>query len=77
MARPTHRPGNLPPEITSFVGRRGELAELKKKLASARLVSFVGPGGVGKSRLALEAASLLRGAFADGVFFIPLAPPTQ
>src|ERR1700694_3354010 len=57
MARPTHRPGNLPPELTSFVGRHRELAELRKKLASARLVSLVGPGGVGKSRLAIRAAT--------------------
>src|SRR5204862_1495537 len=41
----THRPGNLPAEATSFVGRRSELAELRKKLARARLVSLIGPGG--------------------------------
>jgi len=46
MARPTRRPGNLPAEATSFIGRRHELAELRKKLATARLVSLVGPGGV-------------------------------
>ena len=73
MARPTHRPGNLPPEITSFVGRRGELAELKKKLASARLVSFVGPGGVGKSRLAIRAATDLARSFKDGSWVVQLA----
>ena len=48
MARPSHRPGNLPAEATSFIGRRRELAELRKKLTASRLVSLVGPGGVGK-----------------------------
>jgi len=73
MARPTHRPGNLPPELTSFVGRRGELAELRKKLASARLVSLVGPGGVGKSRLAIRAATDLARGFKDGSWLVQLA----
>src|SRR5262249_44650279 len=45
MARPAQRPGNLPAEATSFVGRRRELAEVRKKLTEARLVSLVGPGG--------------------------------
>ena len=56
MARPARRPGNLPAEATSFIGRRRELAEVRKKLAEARLVSLVGPGGVGKTRLAIRAA---------------------
>src|SRR2546421_732733 len=73
MARPTHRPGNLAPELTSFVGRRGELAELRKKLASARLVSLVGPGGVGKSRLAIRAATDLARGFKDGSWLVQLA----
>jgi hypothetical protein len=47
MARPIRRSGNLPTEATSFIGRRSELAELRKKLTAARLVSLVGPGGVG------------------------------
>ena len=54
MARPIRRPGNLPAEATSFIGRRRELAELRKKLTAARLVSLVGPGGVGKTRLAIR-----------------------
>ena len=54
MAKPIRRAGNLPAEATSFVGRRRELAELRKKLAGAPLVTLVGPGGVGKSRLALR-----------------------
>ena len=51
MARPSRRAGNLPAETTSFIGRRRVLAELRRKLGEARLVSLVGPGGVGKTRL--------------------------
>src|SRR2546430_11207501 len=54
MARPTRRAGNLPAEATSFIGRRRELTEVRKKLTEARLVSLVGPGGVGKTRLRSE-----------------------
>ncbi len=50
MAKPVRRLGNLPAEATSFVGRRRELAELRTKLATARIVSLVGPGGVGPGR---------------------------
>src|SRR5919109_4617023 len=73
MARPTRRSGNLPAEATSFVGRRRELAELRKKLASTRLVSLVGPGGVGKSRLALRAATDLARGFPGGAWLVELA----
>ena len=73
MARPAQRQGNLPTEATSFIGRKQELAELRKKLAAARLVSVVGPGGVGKSRFALRAASDLARSFADGAWWVELA----
>ena len=73
MARPPGRAGNLPAEATSFVGRRRELAELRRKLATARLVSLVGPGGVGKSRLALRAATDLRRGFPGGAWWVQLA----
>ena len=49
MARPTRRLGNVPAETTTFVGRSRELAELRTKLSAARLVSLVGPGGIGKT----------------------------
>ena len=56
----------LPAERSSFVGRRGELAALRRLLAGARLVTLIGPGGVGKTRLALRAAADLRRSFPGG-----------
>src|SRR5512141_3013443 len=73
MARPIRRPGNLPAEATSFIGRRRELAELRKKLATARLVSLVGPGGVGKTRLAIRIGTELTRRFRDGAWLVELA----
>ncbi len=73
MARPTRRRGNLPAEATSFVGRRRELAELRKKLTTARLVTLVGPGGVGKTRLAIRMGTDLARAFPDGAWLVELA----
>src|SRR5262252_10361420 len=73
MARRTQRPGNLPAEPTSFIGRRRELAETRKKLASAYLVCLVGPGGVGKSRLGLRVATDLGRGFKDGSWLVELA----
>ena len=73
MARPTRRPGNLPAETTSFIGRRRECAELRKRLSTARLVSLVGPGGVGKTRLAIRAGTDLARGFAGGAWFVELA----
>src|SRR5438034_11559917 len=73
MARPVRRPGNLPAEATSFVGRRRELAELRRKLGTVRIVSLVGPGGVGKTRLALRAATDLARGFPAGAWLVELA----
>ncbi|MCK8675240.1 protein kinase [Rhodococcus sp. HM1] len=73
---PTARTGrtrDLPLELTSFVDRREELAKAKNLLATARLVTLVGVGGVGKTRLALRIAHQMRVAFADGVFLVELA----
>jgi diguanylate cyclase (GGDEF)-like protein len=69
-------PTNLPAAANLFVGRQAELRALKQRLAqpAERLVVLVGPGGIGKSRLALQAAAELRLQFADGVFVVPLAP---
>src|SRR6266536_6012041 len=60
-------PGELPAEVTGFVGRQRELAVLDGLLGTARLVTVTGPGGVGKTRVALRAAAKGRGQFADGV----------
>jgi predicted ATPase/DNA-binding CsgD family transcriptional regulator len=73
MARPARRTGNLPAEATSFIGRRQELAEVRTKLGEARLVSLVGPGGVGKTRLAVRAATNLGRGFRDGPWLVELA----
>lgn len=73
VARPRRRIGNVPAEATSFVGRRRQLAETRKALAGARLVSLVGPGGVGKTRLAVRAATELQRGFADGAWWVDLA----
>jgi len=72
MAPAARVTGNLPAELTSFVGRRGELAEVKRLLAGSRLVTLTGVGGVGKTRLALRAAAGLRRAFRDGVWLVQL-----
>jgi predicted ATPase/class 3 adenylate cyclase len=70
------RPSNLPTQSTPFVGREAELAELGRLLADpdARLVTIVGAGGMGKTRLALEAAAAQLDRFEHGVFFVSLAP---
>ncbi len=67
---------NLPAETTPFVGRETELAEIAGRLAdeTVRLITILGPGGVGKTRLALEAAATQLDTFAHGVFWVPLAP---
>jgi predicted ATPase/class 3 adenylate cyclase len=68
-------PTSLPVPLTALVGREDDLARLHAALAQpeTRLVTLTGPGGVGKTRLALAAAASLAGAFPDGVFFVPLA----
>jgi predicted ATPase/transcriptional regulator with XRE-family HTH domain len=66
---------NLPSLPTPFVGRAQELAALQALLGDldARLITIVGPGGIGKTRLAIEAARSQLEGFADGVYFVPLA----
>jgi predicted ATPase len=67
-------PGNLRPPTTSFLGREAEIADLQTALKAHRLVTLTGPGGVGKTRLAVEVAARLAGEFSDGVWVIELAP---
>jgi predicted ATPase/DNA-binding SARP family transcriptional activator len=73
LAAPRH---NLPRQSTSFVGRETEIAEVRALLADPdrRLLTLVGSGGMGKTRLALAVAERLLDDFAQGVFFVPLAP---
>lgn len=64
--------GNLPHEVTSFVGRRQEVMDARRCLAASRLVTLTGIGGVGKTRLALRVGQDARRAFPDGVWFVDL-----
>jgi predicted ATPase/DNA-binding CsgD family transcriptional regulator len=64
---------NLPLQLTRFIGRDAELAQLPETLRAQRLVTLVGPGGVGKTRLSLEVAARARRNFADGVCLVELA----
>jgi non-specific serine/threonine protein kinase len=66
------RPGFLPSEPTPFIGRRSELAEVRRLLTSSRVVTLSGPPGVGKTRLALRAAEEARRRFPDGVWWTDL-----
>lgn len=67
-------PNNLPVQLTSFVGRENEIAELKQELEAHRLVTLTGSGGTGKTRLSLQVAAELLEKFDHGVWFIELAP---
>src|SRR5439155_24869117 len=74
-----HRPTNLPPQLTPLIGREHELREIAELIRreDVRLVTATGLGGTGKTRLALQAGSELVDEFANGVFFVPLAPVTE
>lgn len=67
-------PHNLPVQLSSFVGREAEVAGLGQLLAAQRLLTLLGPGGIGKTRLALQVAAEQVEAFPDGVFLVDLAP---
>ena len=70
-------PHNLAHPLTTFVGRRDALEALEREIASARLVTMHGPGGMGKTRLATELAWRSLDAFPDGVWFVELAPTSD
>jgi predicted ATPase/DNA-binding SARP family transcriptional activator len=74
---PPEPPSNLPTRMTSFVGRTLEVREVAGLLEAGRLVTLTGPGGIGKTRLALEAAEQLRSRFPGGVWWIDLARVTD
>jgi predicted ATPase/class 3 adenylate cyclase len=71
-----YRPNNLPAQTTSFVGQEQEIAEVRELMLNpgVRLLTLSGPGGTGKTRLALQVAAGLLDAFEHGVFFVALAP---
>lgn len=67
-------PNNLPQQVTSFIGRQRELAEAKTLLEGTRLLTLLGMGGLGKTRLSLQIAADVLEKYPDGVWFIDLAP---
>ncbi|MFF4971152.1 BTAD domain-containing putative transcriptional regulator [Streptomyces sp. NPDC001083] len=67
-------PGNLRARLTSFVGREADIGTIRNDLASARLVTLLGPGGAGKTRLSQEAAEAVASGVRDGVWLAELAP---
>ncbi|MER8048199.1 BTAD domain-containing putative transcriptional regulator, partial [Streptomyces sp. NPDC094032] len=69
--------GNLKARLTSFLGRDVELGELGGELLESRLVTLLGPGGVGKTRLSQEVAERVGSGWRDGVWFVELAPVTD
>ena len=69
--KPKH---NLPTQLTSFIGREKPITEVTDLLSETRLLTLTGPGGTGKTRLALKVAEGLLDTFADGVCFVDLAP---
>jgi predicted ATPase/DNA-binding XRE family transcriptional regulator len=77
--RTPRTPTNLPVSPTALIGREAEVEKARSRLLAdgVRLLTLVGPPGIGKTRLALEIAGELLGEFEDGVFFVPLAPVTD
>ena len=77
LQQPRH---NLPTQTTSFIGREDELAEVQRLLleeSACRLLTLIGPGGTGKTRLALAMANQLLDAFPDGVYIVSMAPISE
>ena len=76
IAQETPRSASLPLQPTRFIGRESEIEQVRGLLSreDVRLVTLVGPGGIGKSRLSIEVARTLEDSFADGLRFVPLAP---
>src|SRR6266851_1970320 len=65
---------NLPAPLTRFVGREAELARAAALLAQGRLLTLIGPGGAGKTRLAVQLAGVIADQFPDGVWFVDFSP---
>jgi predicted ATPase len=78
QARPAEtQRNNLPAQLSSFIGREGEMAEIKQLLAATRLLTLTGAGGCGKTRLALRVAADVLPEYPDGVWFVELASVTD
>ena len=75
--RTTEAPSNLPGDVTSLVGREAEIELIHRDLGAARIVTLTGPGGSGKTRLAIAAARQLREAYPHGVWLVDLAAVTD
>ena len=76
-ARLPQRQSGLPAEVSSLVGRGPEIAAVRERLRTARVVTLTGPGGCGKTRLALRVAALAEAGFGDGAWLVELAPLTD
>ena len=74
VAPDTQALGNVPLALTSFIGRERELVELKTLLATNRLLTLVGPGGIGKTRLAMQLGAEVQDAYRHGIWFADLVP---
>lgn len=72
-----HFPNNLPVQLTSFIGREKELAEIQDRLQSTHLLTLTGPGGTGKTRLSLQVAAELADQFPDGIWLVEFATETE
>ncbi len=77
LTSPGSTPNNLPAQLTSFIGRSREIGEVKQMLSKERLLTLTGPGGSGKTRLAVQVAAEMIEQFQDGVFLVALAPVTN
>ena len=72
--RTLETPSNLPPQMTTFIGRQREAEQVAGLALHSRLVTLTGPGGTGKTRLSLQVAAQLRAEFSGGAFFVDLSP---
>ncbi|MCW2649342.1 MAG: afsR 1 [Mycobacterium sp.] len=68
---------HLPAQLTNFIGREGEIVDVRSVLGGSRLVTLTGAGGVGKTRLAVHVAGVMAAEFGDGVWYVDLAPITD
>jgi predicted ATPase/class 3 adenylate cyclase len=69
-----HHPNNLPSQLTSFVGREKERMEIRRLLQNTHMLTLIGPGGTGKTRLSIQAAGEMLDQFPDGVWLVEFAP---